>query len=328
MASISSSADDSSSSADEEMEHHPTINLPTPPVPSLQETDASEEESDVSGSFTKRLLQPRPPPQPHWMEGSGDEDEEEGSDSDEEASEGNVPSPELAEAYQKTGGDAVESSDEIGENGVVIKRIPHPPPPQENDEEEESDTESDEASSTDQELQPEVNEVNAPSPHLANSPPAKRKAATAEFPMSTLPRKTAAVAPTEVPKPNSPPSKKAAAVAAMQIPRSPRPNMVGRSPEATVPAQVQDVHRELQCDAEKHLEEKSNTYRYLWQEVLALGAEHPGMCFKREFLKIPDDKAHALNTKIKRQEMSRCKVHFKRWDIEKEIIKTLMRLME
>ncbi|KAL6596960.1 hypothetical protein ACP70R_047094 [Stipagrostis hirtigluma subsp. patula] len=119
-----------------------------------------------------------------------------------------------------------------------------------------------------------------------------------------------------------PPKKPAAAAAATQVSKSPvATKEVGKSPQVAAPAGVKEHHgRELKCNSEKHLEEKSESYWYLWQQVLALGAEHPGMSLKEAFLKIP-------HNKVKKQMVGEINQHLWRQGVEKEVVRTPSRLL-
>ncbi|KAL6600616.1 hypothetical protein ACP70R_045416 [Stipagrostis hirtigluma subsp. patula] len=412
-----SSSEEDTSSSDQEMEPQPAKNRPVP-VPARQESDDGsgdeEEESDEvglpgqlgeNGMLTKCPLQ-RPPPS---VRGSSDDYEEE-PESEESLSEqpsqveASAPSRKLAEASRpkrkarqerdgdenevEGGRDAVGSSDEIGENGVVIRRLPRRPPLQRKEgsaEEEESESESESGEVSSMAPAPQ-SKGNGPSPdlvgtsqlkgnaaatelpkspppkekapptelaksppakrkaaaavelaksplpkekaqpaELAKSPPAKRKAAAAKLPMS--PARKKAVAAAEAAKP--PPPKKPAAAAAMLVSKSPvAKKEIAKSQDVIAPAGVEGHHgQELKYNAEKHLEEKSESYWYLWQQVLALAAEHPGMSLKKAFLKIPDKKARALDTKVKKQMLAEINQYLRRQGIEKEVVRTLSSLI-
>ncbi|KAM0858537.1 hypothetical protein ACQ4PT_047767 [Festuca glaucescens] len=58
-------------------------------------------------------------------------------------------------------------------------------------------------------------------------------------------------------------------------------------------------------------------YPYLAEEVKGLEAAHPGMC-KREFKKMDDDKARAMDEKIKRQRLLQIKLEMHRANLTKE----------
>ncbi|CAN6274271.1 unnamed protein product [Urochloa humidicola] len=73
--------------------------------------------------------------------------------------------------------------------------------------------------------------------------------------------------------------------------------------------------------------EMCELYPYLAEEVRALRKEHPGL-FKREFVMIDDDKARALDTKIKKQRLHQAKVIQRRGDLIKEVTKTLIDLVD
>jgi len=73
--------------------------------------------------------------------------------------------------------------------------------------------------------------------------------------------------------------------------------------------------------------EMCELYPYLAEEVKALQKAHPGM-FKREFTMIDDDKARALDTKIKKQRLHQLKVHQRGHDLTKEVTRTLIDLVD
>ncbi|KAK8463226.1 hypothetical protein SEVIR_1G341500v4 [Setaria viridis] len=79
--------------------------------------------------------------------------------------------------------------------------------------------------------------------------------------------------------------------------------------------------------ARREVAEMCELYPYLAEEVKALQKAHPGL-FKREFGMIDDDKARALDTKIKRQRLHQAKVIQRRCDLIKEVTKTLIDLVE
>ncbi|CAO2040531.1 unnamed protein product [Urochloa humidicola] len=78
--------------------------------------------------------------------------------------------------------------------------------------------------------------------------------------------------------------------------------------------------------AQRDDSEMCELYPYLAEEVRALRKEHPGL-FKREFAMIDDDKARALDTKIKKQRLHQAKVIQRRGDLIKEVTKTLIDLV-
>lgn len=73
--------------------------------------------------------------------------------------------------------------------------------------------------------------------------------------------------------------------------------------------------------------EMCELYPYLAEEVKALEAAQPGL-FKREFGRIDDDKARALDVKIKKQRLVQMKVELRRGDLTKEVTRALMELVE
>jgi len=77
----------------------------------------------------------------------------------------------------------------------------------------------------------------------------------------------------------------------------------------------------------REVSEMCELYPYLAEEVKALQKAHPGM-FKREFLMIDDEKARALDTKIKRQRLHQLKVHQRGHDLTKEVTRTLIDLVD
>ncbi|KAG2661850.1 hypothetical protein PVAP13_1KG111515 [Panicum virgatum] len=77
----------------------------------------------------------------------------------------------------------------------------------------------------------------------------------------------------------------------------------------------------------REVSEMCELYPYLAEEVKALQKAHLGM-FKREFLMIDDEKARALDTKIKRQRLHQLKVHQRGHDLTKEVTRTLIDLVD
>lgn len=80
-------------------------------------------------------------------------------------------------------------------------------------------------------------------------------------------------------------------------------------------------------DEPRSFAEMCELYPYLAEEVKELEAGHPGL-FKREFGKMDDDKARAMDTKIKRQRLVQMKVEMRRGDLAKEVRKTLIELLD
>ncbi|XP_062220433.1 probable transcription factor At1g61730 [Phragmites australis] len=80
-------------------------------------------------------------------------------------------------------------------------------------------------------------------------------------------------------------------------------------------------------EAPREFSEMCELYPYLAEEVKALEASHPGL-FKREFAMIHDDKALALDVKIKKQRLVQMKVELRRYDLTKEVTRALMELAE
>jgi hypothetical protein len=134
-----------------------------------------------------------------------------------------------------------------------------------------------------------------------------------------------AVAAKKVAKPR--PLKKAAASAARQAAGK---KVAKQAPPSKAAAAVarQAAGKEVAYNAEKHLQEKSETYWHLAQAVNTLEREHntPGM-YNAAFLNIADGKAAVLNTKIKKQRMAEAKLFLKSFDIKREVIRTLSDLI-
>ncbi|KAL6591857.1 hypothetical protein ACP70R_049720 [Stipagrostis hirtigluma subsp. patula] len=309
-----------------------------------RDTVGSSDEIGENGVVIRRLPR-RPPPQP--KEGFADDGDEEESESESgEASsmapaprsKGNGPLPELVGTSQLKGNAAATELPkspppkekalpaELAKSppakrkaaAVELAKLPLP--------KEKSPPAKRKAAAVELAKSPLPKEK-APLAELAKSPLAKRKAAAAELPMSPARKKAVAAATTEVPK--SPRPKKHAAAAEMRISRSPvAVKEVAKSPQVAAPAGVEGHHgQELKYSAEKHLEEKSESHWYLWQQVLALHAQHPGMSLKKAFLKIPDKKARALDTKVKKQMLAEINQYLRRQGIEKEVVRTLSSLI-
>ncbi|XP_062221857.1 uncharacterized protein LOC133921120 [Phragmites australis] len=79
--------------------------------------------------------------------------------------------------------------------------------------------------------------------------------------------------------------------------------------------------------APREYTEMCQLYPYLAEEVKALEATHPGL-FKRELATIDDDKARALDVKIKKQRLVQMKLELRRYDLTKEVTRALMELVE
>ncbi|KAL6650375.1 hypothetical protein ACP70R_009300 [Stipagrostis hirtigluma subsp. patula] len=71
--------------------------------------------------------------------------------------------------------------------------------------------------------------------------------------------------------------------------------------------------------------EMCELFPYLAEEVKALEAKHPAL-FKGKFSMITDDKARALDEKIKKQRMMLVELELHSYDLTKEVTKTLMEL--
>uniref|UniRef100_A0A0D9YZ04 Glabrous enhancer-binding protein-like DBD domain-containing protein n=1 Tax=Oryza glumipatula TaxID=40148 RepID=A0A0D9YZ04_9ORYZ len=79
--------------------------------------------------------------------------------------------------------------------------------------------------------------------------------------------------------------------------------------------------------APREFGEMCELYPHLAEEVKLLEAAHPGL-FKRDFGKLDDDKAHALDMKIKKQRIAEISVVLRRGDLTKEVTKVLTELVE
>ncbi|KAM0823958.1 hypothetical protein ACQ4PT_070534 [Festuca glaucescens] len=77
----------------------------------------------------------------------------------------------------------------------------------------------------------------------------------------------------------------------------------------------------------KGFQEMCELYPHLAEEVKGLEAAHPGMC-KREFGKMDDDKARAMDQKIKKQRVMQIKVEMRHADLVKEVTKALVDLVD
>ncbi|KAF0931266.1 hypothetical protein E2562_002613 [Oryza meyeriana var. granulata] len=73
--------------------------------------------------------------------------------------------------------------------------------------------------------------------------------------------------------------------------------------------------------------EMCELYPHLAEEVKALEAAHPGL-FKKDFGKLDDDKARALDMKIKKQRIAEITLVLRRGDLTKEVTKVLTELVE
>ncbi|OEL22084.1 hypothetical protein BAE44_0016895 [Dichanthelium oligosanthes] len=79
--------------------------------------------------------------------------------------------------------------------------------------------------------------------------------------------------------------------------------------------------------ARREVGEMCELYPYLAEEVRAVEKEYPGL-FKREFEMIDDDKARALDEKIKKQRRRQMRVLQRRHDLTKEVTRTLIDLVD
>ncbi|XP_047059869.1 nucleolar and coiled-body phosphoprotein 1-like [Lolium rigidum] len=77
----------------------------------------------------------------------------------------------------------------------------------------------------------------------------------------------------------------------------------------------------------KGFQEMCELYPHLAEEVKGLEAAHPGMC-KREFGKMDDGKARAMDEKIKKQRVMQIKVEMRHADLIKEVTKALLDLVD
>uniref|UniRef100_A0A0A9GKR5 Uncharacterized protein n=1 Tax=Arundo donax TaxID=35708 RepID=A0A0A9GKR5_ARUDO len=280
-----------SCSGEEEVEQHPTSNRPAP-----------ADELGNNGMPVKR--RPPPPPLPQRRESSESDNNEEGAEQ-RPIKKPPTPAPGTQEsngfdADNEEDGDSVGSSDEIGYNGVLTKRLPPPPPPPPPQENESSDDGEEDSESAFDVVPPSPEPMPQPNGNVPSPPP----------------KKAAAAATTEIPKSLEPKGPVHAATEVLE------------SPEAAVSAgAMEEQVQKVVYDAEKHLEEKSELYWYLWEEVLSLEAKFPGMIFKEAFLKMGDDKASKLNTNVKRQRVAEINQQLRSRDIQKEVAKVLANLI-
>ncbi|XP_062194143.1 uncharacterized protein LOC133897425 [Phragmites australis] len=244
----------------------------------------------------------------------------------------NPPPPAPAHQESDTSDEEVESSDEV-------------PPSQgkegsdgDDEEEEDSESESDEA------LPESVRhpKVNVPPAKVAKLPLTKRKAAAAAELAESSPSKKKAPQPkvVESSQPNKAtavaelaksPELKEKVAAPAKLTKSPEPKEHAAATElvkslkapAPAPVGADDDQGQVGQNAEKQMEEKSVLYGFLWREVLALEAEQPSM-FKELFLKLTDDKARVLDTKIKKQRVAEVKLQLQWSAIEKVVNKVLI----
>ncbi|KAE8815087.1 hypothetical protein D1007_07595 [Hordeum vulgare] len=86
-------------------------------------------------------------------------------------------------------------------------------------------------------------------------------------------------------------------------------------------------HDLTKSNVEKLFQVKIDTYEHLGQEVLALEEEHPGF-FKSPFLKLPDEKARALNAKLQKQLIEKLKASIRLGSIRKEVTNSLINLID
>ena len=77
----------------------------------------------------------------------------------------------------------------------------------------------------------------------------------------------------------------------------------------------------------KGFEEMCELYPYLAEQVRELDAANPGI-FKRQFGMMDDDKARAMDEKIKRQRVAQMKVELRRHDLAREVTKAIIDLVD
>uniref|UniRef100_A0A0D9VLK1 Glabrous enhancer-binding protein-like DBD domain-containing protein n=1 Tax=Leersia perrieri TaxID=77586 RepID=A0A0D9VLK1_9ORYZ len=79
--------------------------------------------------------------------------------------------------------------------------------------------------------------------------------------------------------------------------------------------------------AGREFSEMCELYPHLGEEVKALEAAHPGL-FKRDFGRLDDDKARALDMKVKKQRIAEITLELRRGDLTKEVTKVLAELVQ
>ncbi|KAI4982230.1 hypothetical protein ZWY2020_022722 [Hordeum vulgare] len=77
----------------------------------------------------------------------------------------------------------------------------------------------------------------------------------------------------------------------------------------------------------KGFEEMCTLYPYLADQVKELDAASPGI-FKRQFGMMDDDKARAMDEKIKKQRVAQMKVELRRHDLAREVTKAIIDLVD
>ncbi|XP_044404494.1 nucleolar and coiled-body phosphoprotein 1 [Triticum aestivum] len=77
----------------------------------------------------------------------------------------------------------------------------------------------------------------------------------------------------------------------------------------------------------KGFEEMCDLYPYLAEHVKELDAANPGI-FKRQFGMMDEDKARAMDEKIKRQRVAQMKVELRRHDLVREVTKAIIDLVD
>ncbi|KAF0893849.1 hypothetical protein E2562_030639 [Oryza meyeriana var. granulata] len=238
--------------------------------------------------------QPPPPPEPPRQgEQSSDGEEDEGSGDEEDEDEGSGDDED-----ERSGEDEGSGDDEAPpENNVA------PPSDDDEDEDEESDSSEDEETPPEPAPQPNQNvslelKGKAPLVEVIDSPQGKRKMSPAEVVES--------------------PQQKRKALQAK----------ITGSMEAAAPAQEDNHGRNKgDTDMEKQFKEKLASYFYLGNEVLALDEEQPDL-FKEPFLKLGDNKATAMDTKIKKLRLAQVRLILRRQDLEKKVTKLLLDLLK
>ena len=77
----------------------------------------------------------------------------------------------------------------------------------------------------------------------------------------------------------------------------------------------------------KGFEEMCEMYPYLAEQVRQLDAANPGM-FKRQFGMMDEEKARAMDEKIKKQRVAQMKVELRRHDLVREVTKAIIDLVD
>uniref|UniRef100_A0A0D9XBF8 Uncharacterized protein n=1 Tax=Leersia perrieri TaxID=77586 RepID=A0A0D9XBF8_9ORYZ len=285
----------------------PSQSLPAASSDGDEDSSSTDNEVEQQSTTMSLSLRPPPPPPPTRPQGEGEEEEEESSSEGEDLE--------------------LESSEELVAHGTPTKKslVVASPPPQ--NERKVSDSDSDEVEdqeSSDSEEAPPVPALQAKkkAPPSSSDDEVDQGSDSEEAPPVPAPQPEKNASPELNGKRKTPPPPEAG--------ESPQRKRKVLQAEVTTPAQ-DDIHqgrnRGGSTDVEKQFKEKAAFYFHLGKEVSALDEEHPDL-FKEAFLKLSDDKASAMDNKIKKLRLTEVTVSMRRQGLEKDVIKLLLDLLK